>query len=100
MRVLRVRFTHRAESDLAEIAEYTAQNWGLAQANLYVDELESCCRALAENPALGRQCNDIRPGLRRMEAGRHVIFFREQGKRILVVRILHQRMLPDHHDLA
>ena len=50
---------------------------------------------LADNPALGRACNDVRPGLRRMECGRHVVFYREGAGGILVSRILHQRMLPE-----
>jgi antitoxin ParD1/3/4 len=45
---------------------------------------------------LGRPCDDIRPGLRRMEHGKHVVFYRLQKPGgILVVRILHQRMLPE-----
>jgi plasmid stabilization system protein ParE len=42
----------------------------------YLDDLEAACQRLAENPATGRSCDQIRPGLRRMEQGRHVIFFR------------------------
>ena len=52
---------------------------------------------LADNPALGRTCDDVRPGLRRMESGRHVVFYREDAGGILVSRILHQRMLPERH---
>ena len=50
---------------------------------------------LADNPALGRACDDVRPGLRRMECGRHVVFYRKDADGILVSRILHQRMLPE-----
>jgi toxin ParE1/3/4 len=50
---------------------------------------------LAANPALGRACSEIRPGLRRLEHGRHVVFYRQDAAGILVSRILHQRMLPE-----
>lgn len=50
---------------------------------------------LAANPALGRPCAWIRPGLRRFEKERHVFFYRCEDKGILVSRILHQDMLPD-----
>ena len=43
---------------------------------------------------LGRTCDHIRHGLRRMERGEHVIFYRESAGGIRVSRILHQRMLP------
>jgi toxin ParE1/3/4 len=52
---------------------------------------------LGDNPALGRICNNVRPGLRRLEQGRHVIFYCEERGGILVSRILHQSMLPDRH---
>ncbi len=55
---------------------------------------------LAENPAIRRQCDNIRPGLRRMERGRHVVFYREAAGGILVSRILHQRMLPNRQAIA
>lgn len=80
------------------IGDYTLRTWGEAQADRYIGELESCCQMLGGNPALGRPCDDIRPGLRRMEHGKHVVFYRPQKSGdILVVRILHQRMLPERH---
>ena len=81
------------------IAEYTLRTWGEDQAIRYLGELEARCRQLAGNPALGRACDYIRPGLHRMEHGRHVVFYRPAGNGILVSRILHQRMLPSRHDL-
>jgi toxin ParE1/3/4 len=65
----------------------------------YFDDLESCCRMLADNPRLGRVSDDVRPGLRRMEHGRHVVFYREVAGGILVSRILHQRMLPERQSM-
>jgi toxin ParE1/3/4 len=93
------RFSRRAESDLRGIAEYTLRTWGKVQAARYLGELEDCCRRLADHPASGRLCEEIRPGLRRWECGEHVIFFRERGVGILVSRILHRRMLPRIHSI-
>lgn len=89
------RFSRRAAADLRSIAEYTLRAWGEKQTVRYLDELESCCQTLAGRPALGRECEEVRPGLRRMECGRHVVFYREDARGILVSRILHQRMLPE-----
>ncbi len=91
------RFSRRAEADLLSIGNYTLQRWGQAQAARYLGELEVCCQALADNPALGRLCEDVRPGLRRHEHGKHVLFYRQERDGILVSRVLHQRMLPDRH---
>lgn len=92
------RFSRRAEKDLLEIAAYTLHTWGKAQAARYLDDLENCCEMLANKPALGRRCKQIRSGLRRLEHGRHVIFYRQTRSGILVVRVLHQRMLPRLND--
>lgn len=91
----RVRFSRRAEADLLSIADYTLRTWGEAQTNRYLDDLEACCQMVADNPALGRASDHVRPGLRRMERGRHVVFYRQEAGAILVSRILHQSMLPE-----
>lgn len=95
------RFSRKAESDLLDIARYTLDRWGEDRAIRYLNDLESCCEQLAGNPDLGRACDDIRPGLRRMEHGRHVLFYREdKSGGVLISRILHQRMLPKRHTIT
>lgn len=95
----RFRFSRRAEVDLLSIGDYTLQKWSKAQAVRYIGELELCCQMLADNPALGRTCDEVRPGLRRHEHGRHVVFYRQRRGGILISRILHQRMLPGRHTI-
>ena len=89
------RLSRMAESDLLQIATYTLNRWGQDQAVNYVDGLDACCRQLLKNPELGRACDHVRPGLRRMEFGGHVLFYRIEEGGIIVSRILHQRMLPE-----
>jgi toxin ParE1/3/4 len=84
---------------LLSIGDYTLRKWGKEQAARYIDELEDCCQMLADNPASGRPCDDVRPGLRRHEHGRHVVFYRQKRGGILISRILHQRMLPERHGI-
>lgn len=91
----RVRYSGAAEGDLHSIADYTLGRWGEAQADRYLAELEDACERLGGAPELGRACDWLSPGLRRMEEGSHVIFFVVRGKGILVVRILHKRMSPE-----
>jgi toxin ParE1/3/4 len=88
------RLSHMAEADLTDIGTYSLNKWGEEQTIRYTDALEACCRQPADNPQLGRTCDQIRPGLRRMEHGRHVIVYRIEARGISVSRILHQRMLP------
>ena len=95
-----VRFSRLAESDLLSIGSYTLRTWGESQSKRYLDELEAACQQLAGDTALGRACDDVRPGLRRHEQGKHVIFFRHHGAGILVSRVLHERMLPGIHQFG
>jgi len=91
------RFSRRAEADLLSIGDYTLRTWGRGQAARYISEIEVCCQKLADNPALGRPCDDVRPGLHRLEHGKHVVLYRQERGGILGSRILHQRMLLDKH---
>ena len=93
------RLSGYAEVDLLSIGEYTLRTWGPARTIRYIDELEACCQRLADNPASGRPCDHVRLGLRRMEQGKHVVFFRREPGGILVSRILHERMLPERHTI-
>ena len=94
-----LRFSRRAERDLLSIGEFTVRTWGVAQADRYLRDLEECCRLLTDNPELGQSGDHVRPGLRFIEKGRHTIFYRQESSGIHVVRILHQRMLPERHDV-
>ena len=89
------RLSRSAEADLLGIGLYTLRTWGEAQAVRYLSQLELCCKRLAGNPGLGRRCDQVRPGLRRMEHVKHVVFYRETPGGVLISRILHQSMLPE-----
>jgi len=82
-----------AQADLSEIWDYTARNWGTAQADRYILDIRDACAALAEGRRLGRAINDIRPGYRKLTVRSHFLFYRiTDAGMIDVVRILHQRM--------
>jgi toxin ParE1/3/4 len=96
--VKRIKYSRRSVSDLEEIGSYTLGTWGEDQANRYLDQLERfLTEALANNPEMGRPCDDVRPGLRRIECSSHVIFYRLTETTIVVSRILHQHMLPENY---
>jgi len=95
MLALKRRNDNLAEVDLFNIGLYTFRTWGEIQTDRYIRQLEDCCQLLADNPALGRPCDEIRPGLRRMKQGKHVVFYRQEPGGILISRILHQSILPE-----
>jgi toxin ParE1/3/4 len=87
----------RAHADLDEIWDYTADRWGLDQAETYIRRLWNDIQTVADNPSLGRECIEVRPGYRKYPSGSHVLFYRLTDDGIDVVRILHERMDYERH---
>ena len=83
-----------AESDLKSIIQFTMKTWGMVQTKRYSHGIRDCFQLLANNPLLGRSCDSIRPGLRRFEHGKHVVFYLSLSDGLLIVRVLHQQMIP------
>ncbi len=61
---LRVIFSERAATRLAELGEYIAREATSAVANGYLDRIHAACMALTVFPKRGRRRDDILPGLR------------------------------------
>jgi toxin ParE1/3/4 len=78
-----------AAEDLEDIFDYTAAEFGVSQAVVYVGEFEDSFEALAANPELGRQRNEIRKGIRSLVKNSHVIFYCIIKNRVRMLRILH-----------
>jgi toxin ParE1/3/4 len=87
----------RAQTDLDEIWNYTADRWGLDQAETYTRALWQRIEAVAANPAMGEDCSVIRAGYRKIPSGSHILFYRLTPHGIDVVRILHERMDYERH---
>ena len=85
--------SNKALADLKDIGRYTQEHWGREQRDLYLRMLDTSFQQLAANPLKGKDCSDIRDGYRKLNAGSHVIFYRQQSiDSIEIVRVLHGRM--------
>lgn len=91
------RLSPAAERDLEAIWTYTAERWGLDQAERYTDLLTEAFAELAQSPKTAPTCDHIRPGYRRRSVERHVVYFRITDYGIAVIRILHDRMDAPRH---
>jgi toxin ParE1/3/4 len=93
----RVVFSPAAEQDLEAIWDYTAEKWGLSQAERYIRIIQDTVAGLSAGTQVTQSAEDIRPGYRKVLVGMHVLFFKATADAIDIVRILHQQMdLPDH----
>lgn len=83
-------FSPAAEGDLDDIWDYSAVHWGPGQADRYTDEIHDACYGLATGRRIGMPV-EVRPGTLKLNTGLHSIYFRDEGDRIIIIRILHGR---------
>lgn len=88
--------TPLAEDDLEGIWLYTFRRWSPEQADRYHLGLVAAFEGLARGDFRGSP-TDIRPGYFKYPCGAHVIYFRDAGHRLEIVRILHGRQDVDRH---
>ena len=93
----RYQFTDKAERDLEGIIDYTVQEWGVSQANTYLDGLETRAQLLAENPDLGTARETLAEGLLSFPYESHILYYKKQAHGIVIVRVLHQHIDPLKH---
>lgn len=88
----RLALTEIARADLASIRRYSTRAWGRDQTARYMDALRDTMKGLVRGTAVTRARRDLRAGIHMATSGRHSIFFEAGESRILVVRVLHDRM--------
>jgi toxin ParE1/3/4 len=59
--------------------------------------LRDTLKGLLAGTVVSRDRGDLRPGLQVATSGRHCVFFEADQSRILVVRVLHDRMDYPRH---
>jgi plasmid stabilization system protein ParE len=57
-----------------------------------MDTLRDTMKSLVRGTVVTRARDDLRPVTQMATSGRHNIFFEADGSRILVIRVLHDRM--------
>jgi toxin ParE1/3/4 len=87
----------RAQTDLDEIWDYTADRWGLDQAETHTRALWQRIEQVAARPAMGQDASDIRAGYYKISCGSQFLFYRLIAEGIDIVRILHGRMDFERH---
>jgi len=89
-------FSPAAQTDIEAIWDYTADICGPDQADRYTDDICDVSHALAVGTKQGRPV-DVRPGYLKFAAGSHMVYFRDHGDRIEIVRVLHNRQDTQRH---
>ena len=83
-----IKFRKAASADMRRVASETRDRWGEAQAARYSARLRDDIKSLSKFPLRFPEF-EPRPGLRRMNSGRHAVFYLVLANRIEIVRVLH-----------
>ncbi|MBL4867532.1 MAG: type II toxin-antitoxin system RelE/ParE family toxin [Pseudomonadales bacterium] len=86
-----------AENDLENIWRYTAQQWSVEQAMLYINKLDNAFQLLAETPLICRERREFFPPVRIQNFEKHLIVYLIEDTYITIVRVLHGSMDIDAH---
>lgn len=87
-----------ARADLEDIWDYTRDQWDAEQAEAYLRVLQRAIERAAQDPRIGRTCDEIRAGYRKLAAGSHTLYYRLTRDGVVdIVRVLHQRMDAARH---
>jgi toxin ParE1/3/4 len=80
-----------ADADLSDIWQRSATQWGVAQAERYIDGLFAVFDLLTEYPELARERSDFVPPVRVHPAGSHLVIYRVEERTVDIIRVLHAR---------
>lgn len=83
-----IKFRAEAVVDMRRVARETRAAWGQTQVTKYSAELRRDIKSLKEF-SLRFQTFEPIPELRRMNSGRHAVFYLALDDRIEIVRVLH-----------
>ncbi len=82
---------------MLDIAAFTVDRWGKAQAERYVTGLYSGFQAIVDRPERRRPFLGIPPYFRAL-VGKHAVFYRvTTDGEVLIIRVLHATVLPELH---
>lgn len=85
------RLTVEARNDIASIAEYTINQFGVEQAIVYRDGLMRTFEFLAEFPMMARERTEIKPPVRAHPYKSHLIVYILDDQGVLILGIRHAR---------
>ncbi len=94
--VAKVAFSVQAGVDLDDLFAFSLERFGFDAADDYFSGVQATCDRLIDFPELGPVVPDIRPPTR-IVAFRHNIYYRFDGRTVLILRVLHHAMNAGAH---
>lgn len=81
---------------MAEIWLYTADRWGVDQADAYIRQIENDIGRAVKFPEMGSPATYLSAEYRKLKSGSHRVIYRHTDAELIVMRVLHERQdVPD-----
>lgn len=73
------------------VYETSESRFGPVQADAYLAGLEHTFALIADFPQIGRSCDELLPGLRRLRFQSHYVFYVAETDHVLIRGVMHVR---------
>ena len=94
---MRLELSRRAQADLDDIREYSAERFGTGRAIAYLDAVERAFRRILDFPETGPAHDGKASAVRSYPAEEHRIYYEHDAGRVFVLRLLHKAMDAGRH---
>lgn len=74
--MLKIHKHNQTEQDLLNIWLYTFENWGINQADIYLDQIDNALTIIASNPDIGVNIDNIRQDYKKYQINEHILFYK------------------------
>lgn len=89
--------TQDADADIDDIFEYSISTFGVKQAEKYYLALRDRVEEIANGFVHSTDCSHVKEGLRRANYESHAIYYRVEGEKVIILRILGQQQDTARH---
>ena len=86
--MLALRITEQAESDLAGIWAYIAED-NPARASTFIHQIQERFAPLCQHPEIGPARDMLAPGLRVHFHGKYAIYYTYTKRELIIIRVVH-----------
>lgn len=86
-----------AKADLKEIYQYGLRQWGQAQSDSYLENLNGHFWSLTEQQLMGVERPELLPSIRSLPIESHTLFYRVTTNTVEIIRVLHGRQDPQRY---
>lgn len=89
---MRLELSRRAQADLDDIRDFSAERFGATRAIACLDTVEEAFRRIVEFPEIGPAHGESDGVVRSYPTEEHRIYYEYDAGRVFVLRVLHKRM--------